>query len=260
MYGDIVADIELIFREYQGFWPDDSLTYLRREKRSSEWKFELPIEDGLIIEGRVDTVVKTKKTKKMNWLTEHKTFSKYPNEEERWKSVQSTVYGRAIELLGWWTIDGTLWNYIKSKSPTTPQILKDGTMSVRQLDTLPSRVLAFLQSQGLNPKDKKYREFLAAAEANRANYFIRRFNPTKKNVVDKIWDDALATAREIKDEAEKPNPSRVRNIGRHCDWCDFRDLCAIEITGGDVDFLKSREYTVQEEAPLFDEDADRNED
>lgn len=247
MYGDIIADIRVIMTEYFQYWEEKGpLIYSRRAGRSAEHPFEIEVEPGIRFKGKIDAVAKSKK---LRWLTEHKSFTKMPDETERWRSVQSAVYIRALDMLGWWQVDGTLWDYIRSKPPSVPQILKNGGLSrAKKVDTLPSRLRAFIAAQGL--KERDYKELIAMAEENRDSYFVRIYSPMKREVVDNTWSDFLDTAREIADKGEVSKP---KTVGRHCSWCDFEGLCRAEAQGSDVDFIREREYTVEPEGSLTDE-------
>ena len=234
-YGEIIQDIAFIMEEYFEQWPDDSLLYQKINGKFSEHEFTLPLERGLAFKGKIDAVAKANK---LRWLVEHKTFGRMPTDDHRWRNVQSSVYVRAIEMLGWKPVDGTVWDYIRSKSPSRPEILKSGELSKRKLDTLPNVVRYVLRKNKL--KVKEYSEFIKLQESNRSSYFARVFTPTSKAVVDSVFNDFVSTAREI---AELQGKTTVRNIGQHCDFCDYEPLCRAFLQGSDVDFVKTREFT-----------------
>lgn len=238
MYGNIIEDIRDIMTEYFDYW-GDSLVYLRKNKRSSEHEFRIELMKGLWFTGRIDAVGTAKK---MRWVVEHKSFSRMPNDDERWRSVQASVYFRALQIMGFPECDGVLWDYIGSKPPMTPEMLKNGKMSQKKLHTLPITLNRFITENNLKKAD--YREYLKTAAERRSDYFIRWFNPVKRDVVQSVWDDFLETAIEM---AELHGKSKARNIGRHCSWCDYEGPCRAEMQGSDVDFLISREYVKEGE-------------
>lgn len=236
MYGEIIADIRLIMKEYFDFWPEDSLVPQRRKGRSAEHEFNLEIEDGLVLNGKIDEVSKLKN--KLKFLVEHKTFSRLPNEDFRWKNLQSALYLEVLKRLDWFgNIDGILWNYIKSAPPKEPKMLKSGELSQKAVDTLPRVVEKVLEQHKL--KEKNYSKLIKDAAHNRKNYFIRIHQPVNKTVQKALFDGFIDTAREIRDTHGK---KKDKNIGRHCDWCDFSAICRAELTGSDADFVKEREY------------------
>lgn len=249
MYGAIVDDIRVIMTDYFKYWEGSkkSVVFLRRAKKSAEHLFEIDLGDGLKFKGKADAVVKSQK---MRWLMEDKTFKRMPDEETRWKSVQSSVYIKALDILGWWSgIEGTLWNYIGNKEPAIPAILQSGKISEAKLNSLPSRVEAFIKSQG--GKVKEYPKLMANVRENQSSWFLRIYTPLNQTVVDNTWDDFIATAKEMQQFGET---SRARTIDQHCNWCDFKQLCAAEIAGLDVDFLIEREYTYEPEESLDGEE------
>lgn len=239
-YGELIDDIDCIVSEYLEHYEGDGVRYLPIKGKRAEHEFEVEIDDGIVLNGKIDGQALTKN--KLRWLVERKTFSRMPSENMRWRSVQSNLYLRATQIMGWKEPDGTMWDYIWSKSPSRPQVLKSGKLATRAINTLPSRVLDTVSAYKLNPKD--YAHLVKSATKNRAAYFQRIFTPTKKRVVDMVFADFVETAREMRDGHGK---SKARTIGRHCDWCEFEPLCRAELTGGDVDFIRENHYERREE-------------
>lgn len=239
-YGELVDDADCIMTEYFEHYRDDGLRWQPIKRKLAEHEFSLDVEDGLVITGRIDGFAKTKNG--LRWLAEHKTFSRMPSEDDRWRNTQSPLYLRVTQLLGWPEPDGTMWDYIWSKPPSRPQLLKSGSIAQRSINTLPSRVIETLSAYKLSPA--KYAHLIKSATKNRRAYFSRVFTPTKKRVVDMVYADFMATAREMRDNHGK---SKARAIGRHCSWCEFEPICRASLTGGDVDFIKERDYEKREE-------------
>lgn len=236
-YGDIVEDVRTIMTEYFAYHDEKSMMYLRRNGRGAEHKFEIELRDGIKLIGKIDAFGKTRNG--LKWLVEHKSFTRMPNEDHRWRNIQSALYIRVNAILGWPSVDGTCWDYIRSKPPATPELLKSGKMSQRGIDTLPHRVLATLADRGLDPKE--FDTLLKSAESNRSTYFQRIFNPVKRRVVDLLWDDMLETAEEM---VMLHGKSSSRTIDRHCEWCDYEPLCRARLQGLDIDWIKEKEYYV----------------
>lgn len=239
-YGDLVDDVDCIVGEYLEHYKDDGLTYLPIGKSLAEHEFEVDIGDGIVVTGKIDAFAKTKNN--MRWLVEHKTFGRMPSEDDRWRNVQAPVYLRISEMLRLPTPDGIMWDYIWSKPPSRPQQIKSGALAKRSINSLPSRVLDTLEAYKLNPKN--YGHLIKTATKNRSVYFQRKYTPTKKRVVDMVFRDFVDTAKEMRDNHGR---SKTRTIGRHCSWCDFEPICRAELTGGDVDFIKERDYERREE-------------
>lgn len=251
MYGNLIADIRDIMTDYFEYWEGD-FKPIKFEGRRSEHEFRIELDDGLWFTGKIDAAAKAKG---MRWLVEHKSFSRMPSEDERWRSVQAAVYFRAMEEMGFKKIDGVLWDYISSKPCNVPgETTKTGRVSQARIDTLPSRLKRWFKEEGLKKKD--YSKLMQDAIHNRRNRFIRIYSPIKSRVVDVIWDDFVDTAVEIRDFFGK---KKDQNIGRHCSWCDFQPLCKAEATGADIDWLLEREYQSEDLSHKRD-DKDRAED
>jgi PD-(D/E)XK nuclease superfamily len=242
MYGEIIEDIRLIMTAYFDYYSEDKIKPLRYKKSFAEHWFEVPVGEELLFVGKIDAMFRT--PNKLRWLSDHKTFKRAPSDDDRWKNVQAAVYVKACEILGLKPFDGFMWNYIHSKPPTVPQVLKGGGLSTRDINTLPSTVYNLLEKLDLDPETPAHEKLIDRANANVKNYFFRVFTPINETVKGIIWDDFIDTAQEM---SECHGKKSGRNIGMHCSWCDYRSICVASLTGGDVDFIKEREYESREE-------------
>lgn len=234
-FRELREDVEDIMTEYFEFWQKQPLAFIKHGRIRVEHEFTVSVEDGLTVTGKIDGHIRAKR---MSWLLENKSFSKPPNEDDRWRSIQGSVYIRIVQMLGWRPVDGMLWNYIRSKPPTMPQLKKNGELSARSIDSLPSRIVRAFEIMGV-PITEKHRALMSAARENRTRYFWRVFSTVKPGVVDRLFSDFITTAREAREAHGK---TQVMTIDRHCSWCEFEPLCRAELTGGDTDFLVERDF------------------
>lgn len=241
-YGDIVEDARIIFEAYVEWYRKDELHYIRWKKQRAEHHFEIELAPGLIFDGTIDALAR--REDRLRFIVDHKTFSKLPSEDERWRNLQSAVYLKAAEMLGMRPFDGVCWNYIKSKAPTRPGINKDGSVSSQRIDTLPAVVRRVFKEHRIDPTEDKAVIALQRAEENVPNYFRREYVPVNTPVVEKLFADFVATAEEIAEDETKPKAKRkkIMCIDRHCSWCDFERLCRTELTEGDVSYVRRKEY------------------
>lgn len=235
MYGDIIEDIRCIMSEYFEYWKRDRMYYVGVKGKRAEHEFEVPITNRIILTGKIDCIVKRDG---LRLIGEHKTFNHQPSTDDQWRNLQSCSYTRVIDMLGWPQVDGMLWDYIHSKPPTWPKMLKNGTFGRKAINTLPSRVRQALEKEGLS--EKKYTTLISMAEGNRSNYFKRVITPTKPQVVDEVFTDLVNTAKEME---SRHGECRERNIDRHCAYCDYEPICRAALQGSDVDYVKKKEYT-----------------
>jgi hypothetical protein len=234
-YGDILSDTQDIITDYLAHWDDDDLRPVRKGGRGAEHTFEIELMPSVIFNGKIDLIGKTKN--KLRWLVEHKTYSRKPNDDDRWRNLQSVTYFRANDILGWPALDGCLWDYVKSKAPAVPGILKDGTLSTKKIDTLPSTVERVIEEH--DGELGKVDALRSMALKNRSEYFQRIHTPVNREVADLVFADFEATVREMVD-----NHGHVSdmNIDKHCSWCDYEPLCRAKLQGLDVEYVKEREY------------------
>lgn len=235
MYGEIIEDIWTVMEEYLNHYANDSLRYISYKGKKSEHDLEIEIDNSILLVFRIDAFAKTKN--KLRWLIENKTGKKVLSADQKWRNVQTSIYLQACQMLGIKAFDGVMWNSIRSKAPTKPQVLKNGNLSSRAIDTLPGTVKRILKEKGLKKKDHKV--LLEHARDNIATYFNRTFTPMDEGVVRAVFQDFKVTAHDIMDLG---GIRRERSIDRHCDWCDYGPICRAELTGADSDFIKEREY------------------
>lgn len=238
LYGNIIDDVRIIMTDYFAHHKADDITYVKLNGQYAEHEFNVPIADGITVTGKIDAFATRNR---LRWLVEHKTFGKQvPDEDARWRDLQSSVYVRIGEMLGWPRVDGLLWDYIRSKPPQTPEFLKSGRVARRMIDTLPTKVREFVAANKRQVGDDAER-LMSMAKKNQERYFRRVYVPTKPDVIDKVFADFTETAREMRDLHGK---RRARSIDRHCSWCDYESLCRAELRGGDVDFIKEKDFEV----------------
>ena len=250
MYGDIIQDIKFIMTDYCEHWKGDGLITLKKDGVAAEHEFDVEIAKDIVMTGKIDQAFKTKDG--LRWLGEHKTFGRsIPHPDHMWRNLQSAIYLKTMSILGWKPMDGVLWNYIHSKPPGKVSINRDGSVSKKRINTLPSALIASLEAADLDPAD--YATLISSAKQNRKNYFQRIYTPVNHEIVDQVYKEFVDTAIEMSDNHGK---SKCRTFGRHCEWCDYEPLCRAELTGADVDYLKERDYHVEvkEEKAVIEEE------
>ena len=243
IYGDLIADIGFIMEDYFAKWKTDKkdkLTYIEINGKKAEHAFAIPLEPKLLLTGKIDGFAKT--PDKLKWLVEHKSFNRRPSEEFRWLNLQSSVYIRISEMIGWPEVDGTMWDYIHSRPSKLPEALKGGKVSQKKIDVLPAALRSFLSDNKI--KVTAVPDLMKHAETTvRDNYFFRIRNPLTAKVVDAIYSDFIDAIHDMRDNHGK---LKMRSIDKHCQWCDYAPLCKAEMLGHDVKFLIKREYVRDE--------------
>ena len=201
---------------------DEDIDYLE-----TELHFEVPLVEGIELEGYIDYIARDDKG---IVIGETKTHKMFPNNDVRLFNAQSSIYAWVLnEKLSLYEepIKRIVWNYIKAKQPTEPQVLKNGKLSTKKIDSTPYTVSKTIKKLGLNEKD--YADLISAQSYD--NYFRRHELRINKKVMNSIVEDTISTAQQIKN-----NPLlKDRNLGKDCSFCDYRGICQAELIDPEAD-------------------------
>lgn len=239
-YMAIVNDANLLMAHYFIYYNKDGLKFLSIKDKSAEHKFEIPLVKGITLNGKIDAVCQTKDKRK--WLTEHKTHKEIPSEDIRFRDLQTVIYANALPSLGIKNVDGVMWDYIRSKAPRVPDVLKSGKLSKAAIDTLQPVYFQAILDNKLDPKE--YQDKLDELRGAEKYFFKRIFMPINAELSKQLLSETVETAKEIQ---EKGGKDMTRNISRDCSWCSYESLCRAELTGLDADFIRKREFTVRKD-------------
>lgn len=239
-FDQIITDARTIMEAYFDFWRGQKLRYIPVAGRRTEHEFEYDIGDGILLEGIIDCVPET--PDKRRWIGEHKSHKVIPTEDVRMREIQPMLYSWAgSRALGIKNIVGVMWDYIRSKSPTVPEPLKDGSLSKRKIDTLPSVFLNEIKRLGLDPAH--YSDKLGELDDRLSTWFKRVFMPINKDAMAQLVEETKVTGREM---IRKAGVDKTRSISKDCSWCDYERLCHAELFGLDADSIRQREYRIKE--------------
>lgn len=236
-YGDLDDEIWEIMSGYFSYYEDDPLKYLLVESWIDP---VVPLVKGkTALGGRIDAVAEDSEGRR--WLVEHKTHETFPTEEDRLNDLQTALYVWALRKNGW-KIDGILWDYIRTKPPAKPEVLKGGGLSKRKnIDTTYDVYLEAIKEHGENPDD--YQDILESLKGREERFYRRVKLPVNEAIIEPIVRDAKRTSLEIYHLRGFP----VRNLTFMCSrWCDYYQLCTAELRGLDTSFIREREYRPRE--------------
>ncbi len=239
-YLQIVTDAELLMVGYFRKYEKDKLKFIAIKRKLAEHEFSVPLTDGIILEGKVDALAR--KPDKTVWMVEHKSHKEVPGEDVRLRDLQTVIYETVLVEHGFVErIDGILWDYIRSKPPTIPRLLKDGSMSQAAIDTTPEVYRQALIDAKLDPK--KYKDMLKSLEKAADSFYQRVYMPLNRTMSKQLMGEFITTSKEMRDCHGK---DATRNLTKDCSWCEYRQLCTAELLGNDADFIRSREFTTGE--------------
>lgn len=174
------------------------------------------------------------------WICDHKTVTTIPDDSIRYLDAQTNLYFHAAKSLGY-DPQGVVFNYLRTKAPSIPKTLKNGTISKAACDTDVMTFLATLKSAGQDLKD--YDDIIKSLESNMFYKRIRVPRPDKL---------VASMVKEFVDGCSMIEKSSLfglfpRTINKNCSWdCEYCDLCFAEISGVNVDYTKSAYYRPRE--------------
>lgn len=247
--GDLPNEIRNLMNGY--FW---------HYKNDQDWKVletELTIEadilDGVLFRCRVDNMVETPYG---IYLVDHKTHKNLPSHEFRLLDTQSPLYVWAARKAGY-PVVGFIWNYLRSRPQSHWRFTKQGDLYKRIGDTDYPTARADLIAAGFNPKNAKWRPQLDALKAIRYEHgapqtspFFRRDTMERDaEMMKQVLREARHTIKRLRKYPFHKTEFVERSPNWTCDrWCDFHSICTTELAGGNVDFIRRKQF--QEADPL----------
>lgn len=239
-YAQIIDDANLLMKYYFEYYKNDKIKFIVIDDKSAEHEFEVEIAQDILLKGKIDAIVKTSDDR--IWLMEHKSHKIIPQEDVRFRDLQTVIYASIMPALGVKKPDGVLWDYIRSKPPSVPELTKKGQLSKSKIDTFKSIYEDTIKENRLNLKD--YADVLKSLEGIEKNYFKRVFMPINESLSRQLLKETVITAQEMQMREAK---DCTRNITNDCSWCSYESLCRAELVGADADYLRKTEFKKRKE-------------
>lgn len=243
-YGDLIGDIEKIITRYQKLYSTDRFLYTKGEDGLPyELHLELEIDKGIVFTGHIDKMPRDPQGRV--WDMDHKTHKKIPDAEDRLADLQQVFYVWAAPLSGYPKLAGVIWDYIRTKPPAVPELLKSGELSKRKnIDTDYETYLNAILEHELDVGD--YKEILNELKPRGYMDFFQRVQlpSPPKSMVEQVVRDAVLSSQEIR---QKGGTSKVRSMTFQCKQCEFFELCQAEFRGLDSEFIRKTCYETNKE-------------
>lgn len=247
VYGDIIPECERIVENYQVQYDGCELDY-QHELPGKPYEIEVRAAfkvGNLDIEfqGHIDKLP-FEERRGLLFVMDHKTHKVIPNSDARFNDLQLVTYLWLVPQsdLGL-TPDGVIWDYLCTKPPTVPEMLKRGGLTRRE--NLASDYNTYLKAiidNGLDPADYQV-ELERQRERSEGKYFDRVYLPTPpKEMIENMVADFKANIQDIWD-ATKRNYF-VRHMTRECSQCSYYQLCSAELRGIDAEFILKSQYNI----------------
>jgi hypothetical protein len=183
------------------------------------------------------------------FIVENKSYTQQPEVDDLQFHFQSTGYAVAIEMLTGQAITGGLYNGVAKKLIKPPKVLKSGKISVdKRQSTTVKEFLKTCRAVGENPHSPEYSEFLKflqeREEQGDTRFFYREkffYNEDQK----KSWtEDFYKVANEMVGDPRIYRTIPYNGCGKSGNDCWYSDVCRSAHSGGDVDYILDKRYTV----------------
>jgi hypothetical protein len=200
--------------------------------------------DNIHFIGKIDAITTVNN---VSWIVEHKTTNRIPSEDVRFFDLQTVLYMYAIqnsELGADYKPNGIMWDYIRTKAPVEPEMLSRGGLSKRKnIDTDYDTYLRTIDKYHLDPAE--YADMLNMLREKPNTFYKRVYMPLAGNTLtNNLLEDFRLSALDI---IINGSNDKVKNLSMlNCNNCDYKLLCQAELTGGDIEFVKSQSYRVKE--------------
>lgn len=247
---DYLEDLETIFGDYQEVYADT----IRPSVTEQKFEIELGKIKGqqIVLVGIIDELYRRKdaQTKERYIkLGEHKTFSRRPDQNTLVMNTQKCIYAKAAYFLYGMLPRSVIWDYIHSRPAEEPLwLVKSKRFSNKKSTKItPQSWLRACKRHGVTDRD-----VIAQAEQYRdniPNFFFRYDMDIIPTMVDNLFDGFLYTARQIVLQGEK---NRTKNVTQNCAWCEFKDICYTELTGGSLSHILDNDFIIKDSIEAVD--------
>lgn len=229
-----LEDLQHIFQDYSKVYKHETLP------NKTEQTFDIQIGkyhgEPVIFTGIIDEIYEQEDGLKIG---EHKTFSRKPDMLFILMNTQKCLYAKAVQLLMGVFPAKVMWDYIKSTPAKSPVWLKSGKFSEAKNENITkySWVRA-CKEKGITDKDvlKKGSKLYGG---NTSNFFFRLEEDYIPEMVDEIFEGFKYTAKLIAKQGEL---NKTKHTGTNCSWCDYKQICYAELTGGNVEYVKKKDF------------------
>lgn len=242
--GDLPAMVKTIMEGYFIRYENDGLTYPKRHRgKNTEIPVTVDLSNHVRFVGFIDRFPVDRDGR--NWVMDHKSCKNVPDEDSRFADLQLLLYVWLLPQLGYPQPDGVIWDYIRKKPPTIPEVLvKGGISKNKSIDTTYAVYMQTVYEKLGVDALPQYEEFAQTLKGREDRFYRRIYLPSpNKSMVESVVRDVIATGKEI---YERGATSMVRNMGRDCKSCSYYSLCSAEVRGLDSEFIRKTEYTVKE--------------
>lgn len=259
-YGPLPNECERMFLGYLRRWKDDAdkfrLATLHDGSPAIEFLVEWPLKKFGVkapFKGRVDIMVEDLEYGGL-WIRDAKWMKVIPGPDDRMMSPQNIMYSWVGRKMGY-DLRGFIYDYGRTKAPTIPRILKNGTVSVaKSMDTDVSTYLQQIkEAHGDRWRDwlNHYKPKLRELKEREVTWFDRERIPIEGPRMRQGFLEYVYACQEIENRGRP-----IRTFMRGCRWdCEYYEPCVAQFQGLDISGLMSSQFTLEDERYSLDEES-----
>jgi hypothetical protein len=250
-YGNLPEECYSLMRAYIYYYANDSW---QTHETEFTIETELPLKSALVVyRGRVDILFENVFGL---WIGDHKTHGRLPGLTFRLLDAQSALYMWAALDQGL-EVQGFMWNYLRTTGPSKPRVVKAGNRLYKNMGDTDyytfgleiKRLLATGELKAITPDIKAQllrlkSEQYVPGEPQTSPFFRRDPLDKDHDMLGRVITETIHTVARIRKYPFHRPDMVERSIDRGCEWCAFRDLCTVELMGGDTKYLKKNNFKV----------------
>lgn len=247
-YGDLPTECASLMRSYIWHYKDDPWVV-----HETEFTVEAEFPDGTLYRGKVDALIENQFGL---WIADHKTHRTLPDRTHRILDAQSALYIWAARKMGI-QVEGFVWNYLRTKAPSKPTLLKSGNRLSKRLGdtdylTYATELRRLKAEHGyritqadVDLADKLKRHRYKPGEPQLSEFFQRHTLEKDEAMLKQVAAEAYHTTMRMAKYPFHQKAVVERNPDRsNCTYmCGYTDLCTAELMGGNRGALR-KNYVV----------------
>lgn len=238
-YGDLPRECKALMDAYVWHYEADPWTV-----HEVEYTLEAEFPDGTLYRGKVDAIIENQFGL---WIADHKTHGNLPSHTFRLLDAQSSLYLWAAGKMGI-PVQGFVWNYLRTKAPSKPTMLQNGSRLSKKLGD--TDYLTFTREVNRLRREEGYRVRAEDVEISRrlkghryvpgepqlSPFFRRDILEKDPEMLRRVASEAYLTTKRMAKYPFHQRDAVERNVDSFkCDrYCGYRDLCTIELMGGNT--------------------------
>lgn len=259
-YGDLPTECLALMRSYIWHYKLDPWKVLE-----TEFTVETEFPDGRLYRGKVDALIENQFGL---WLVDHKTHGRFPDHTFRLLDAQSALYLWAAKR-NKIPVQGFIWNYLRTKAPSEPTLLKDGSRFSKRMgetDYLTySRAIKRLRDErgykitraDVEMANRLKQDRYVPGEPQTSPFFRRDILEKDNGMLRRVAMESYHTSKRMHEYPFNNRDIVERNQDAdRCRYrCSYTDLCTAELLGNNTMPLLKQNYKVGDALDYYEDRA-----